>query len=93
MDRQLYRQAMQDEMRSTENLSVIECAVEDLICEDNRVAGVVTDDGQVLGHAVMNRTGQQRAFGGHLAMTGLGDLHSVQMRLPGRFVGKRPGCV
>ena len=41
-DRKLYRQAMQAAIRATANLEVIEGAVEDLVVENGRVAGVVT---------------------------------------------------
>src|SRR3954453_2450617 len=41
-DRKLYRAAMQDAIRATCNLEVIEGAVEDLIVDDGAVAGIVT---------------------------------------------------
>src|SRR5215211_6963287 len=43
-DRKLYAQAMQAAIRATPNLEVIEAAVEDLVVEDGRAAGVVTGD-------------------------------------------------
>jgi tRNA uridine 5-carboxymethylaminomethyl modification enzyme len=46
IDRRLYREAMQAEMLSTPNLTVKAEAVEDLIVEDGRVAGVKTAAGE-----------------------------------------------
>ena len=45
-DRKLYRAAMQAAIRATPNLEVIEAAVEDLIVENGRVAGIVTGEGR-----------------------------------------------
>ena len=45
-DRKLYRQAMQAAISATPNLEVIEAAVEDLIVEHGKVAGIVTADGR-----------------------------------------------
>ncbi len=45
-DRKLYREAMQAAIRDTENLEVIEAAVEDLMIEQGRVCGVVTRAGE-----------------------------------------------
>ncbi len=57
-DRKLYRQAMQAAIRATANLEVIEGAVEDLMVEDGRVAGIVTGDGrQIRAGAVVLTTG------------------------------------
>jgi tRNA uridine 5-carboxymethylaminomethyl modification enzyme len=47
-DRKLYRQAMQAAITATENLNVIEAAVEDLVLEAGKVAGIVTADGRTL---------------------------------------------
>ena len=44
-DRKLYRQAMQDEIFNTPNLTIIEGGVDDLIMNDRVVEGVVQDDG------------------------------------------------
>jgi tRNA uridine 5-carboxymethylaminomethyl modification enzyme len=46
-DRKLYRQAMQAAIVETANLTVIEAAVEDLLVEDARIAGIVTGDGSI----------------------------------------------
>lgn len=57
-DRKLYRQAMQAAIRATANLAVIEGAVEDLMVEGGRVAGIVTGDGrQIRAGAVVLTTG------------------------------------
>ena len=47
-DRKLYRQAMQEAIAATPNLTVIEAGVEDLIVKDGNVAGVVTADGEMI---------------------------------------------
>jgi tRNA uridine 5-carboxymethylaminomethyl modification enzyme len=47
-DRELYKAAMQAAIRATANLEVIEAAVEDLVVENGRVAGVVAADGRRL---------------------------------------------
>lgn len=80
-DRQLYRQAMQDEMRGTENLSVIEGAVEDLICHENRVGGVVTAEGrEYYAAAVVLTTGT--------FLNGL--IHIGEKKIPAGRVGDAP---
>jgi tRNA uridine 5-carboxymethylaminomethyl modification enzyme len=45
-DRKLYRLAMQQAIRETRNLEVIEGAVEDLLVKDKRVVGVATREGR-----------------------------------------------
>ncbi|WP_140984286.1 tRNA uridine-5-carboxymethylaminomethyl(34) synthesis enzyme MnmG [Asticcacaulis tiandongensis] len=45
IDRKRYREAMQAELSQTENLSIIEAAVEDLILEGNQVIGVIDAKG------------------------------------------------
>jgi len=47
-DRKLYRAAMQEALAATPNLMIEEAAVEDLVLEDGRVAGVLTASGQVI---------------------------------------------
>ncbi|MEE9388185.1 MAG: tRNA uridine-5-carboxymethylaminomethyl(34) synthesis enzyme MnmG [Paracoccaceae bacterium] len=44
-DRQLYRSAIQDELNKSENITVIEAEVVDIIQEGNTVTGVVLGDG------------------------------------------------
>jgi tRNA uridine 5-carboxymethylaminomethyl modification enzyme len=57
-DRKLYRAAMQAAIRATPNLEVIEAAVEDLIVESGRAAGIVTADGShIRAGAVVLTTG------------------------------------
>ncbi|HEY7669949.1 MAG TPA: tRNA uridine-5-carboxymethylaminomethyl(34) synthesis enzyme MnmG, partial [Hyphomicrobium sp.] len=57
-DRALYKAAMQEAIRATPNLEVIEGGVEDLILEGARAAGVVTGDGRRLrARAVVLTTG------------------------------------
>jgi tRNA uridine 5-carboxymethylaminomethyl modification enzyme len=57
-DRRLYREAMQEAIRATPNLEVIEAAVEDLIVEHGEAAGVVTTDGRrIAAGAVVLTTG------------------------------------
>ena len=57
-DRKLYRQAMQAAIGATPNLEVIEAAVEDLIVEHGKAAGIVTADGrEIRAGAVVLTTG------------------------------------
>ena len=57
-DRKLYRSAMQAAIRATPSLEVIEAAVEDLIVDGGRVAGIVTADGRsIRAGAVVLTTG------------------------------------
>ena len=57
-DRKLYRQAMQAAIGTTPNLEVIEAAVEDLIVEQGKSAGIVTADGRkIRAGAVVLTTG------------------------------------
>lgn len=44
-DRKLYREAMQEEIFNTPNLTVIEGGVDDLIIENDKVNGVIQSDG------------------------------------------------
>ncbi len=45
-DRQLYRQAIRELIEAQENLEVVEQLVDDLIIDGQRVAGVITADGE-----------------------------------------------
>src|ERR1700760_2262227 len=57
-DRKLYRQAMQEALAETSHLAIEAAAVEDLIIEDGRVAGVVAQDGRTFRcNAVVLTTG------------------------------------
>jgi tRNA uridine 5-carboxymethylaminomethyl modification enzyme len=80
-DRKLYRQAMQEAVRATYNLAVIEGGVEDLIVEGRRVAGVVLADGGRLGAgAVVLTTGT--------FLNGL--IHMGETRFPAGRAGEAP---
>jgi len=46
-DRGLYKAAMQAELSATQNLTIKPFAVEDLVVEDGRVSGVITDKGEI----------------------------------------------
>jgi tRNA uridine 5-carboxymethylaminomethyl modification enzyme len=73
IDRKLYRQAMQTALAEQANLTVLAAAVEDLIIEDGRVAGVVDAEG-----------GTFRA-GAVVLTTGTflkGVIHRGELRLP-----------
>jgi tRNA uridine 5-carboxymethylaminomethyl modification enzyme len=57
-DRKLYRQAMQAAIKAAPGLDVIEAAVEDLIMEQGRITGIVTEDGRrIQAGAVVLTTG------------------------------------
>jgi tRNA uridine 5-carboxymethylaminomethyl modification enzyme len=80
-DRALYRRAMQAAIRETENLTVIEGGVEDLIVISGRVAGVVTGDGRRLGAgAVVFTTGT--------FLNGL--IHLGEQQIPAGRSGEAP---
>ena len=58
IDRQIYRDAMQEELRNTPSLTLVAAAVEDLIVENGEVAGALTADGtQYLAPRVVLTTG------------------------------------
>jgi tRNA uridine 5-carboxymethylaminomethyl modification enzyme len=50
-DRKLYREAMQAAIRATDNLEVIEAAVEDLVVQHGKVRGVLTSQGEEISAA------------------------------------------
>ena len=78
-DRKLYREAMQREIEGTENLTVIEDGVDDLIVDDGRVAGVICESGQELhSKAVVLTTGT--------FLRGL--IHRGEERIPAGRVGE-----
>ena len=80
-DRKLYREAMQREISTTANLSVIEDGVDDLIVEGGRVAGVVCASGRrVTAGAVVLTTGT--------FLRGL--IHRGEERIPAGRVGEAP---
>lgn len=81
IDRALYREAMQAELSNYENLTIIEDGVEDLIVEDEEVAGVIGASG-----------GTYRA-GAVIITTGTflkGEIHIGAKRIPAGRVGEKP---
>ena len=80
-DRKLYRKAMQAAIAATDNLEVIEAAVEDLMVEGARVTGVATADGRrFLAGAVVLTTGT--------FLRGL--IHIGDTRIPAGRIGEAP---
>lgn len=80
-DRALYRKAMQTEMRGTSGLTIIEAAVHDLAITENRVTGVVTEDGRTItSAAVVLTTGT--------FLKGL--IHIGEKRIPAGRAGEAP---
>lgn len=80
-DRKLYRLAMQAAIRATDNLSVVEGAVEDLVVDGGRVAGVVLGDGRTIPcGAVVLTTGT--------FLRGL--IHLGETKIPAGRVGDAP---
>ena len=80
-DRKLYREAMQAEISQTENLTVIEDGVDDLIVEDGEVAGIVCASGQrIRAKSVVVTTGT--------FLRGL--IHRGEERIPAGRVGEAP---
>ncbi len=80
-DRKLYREAMQAEIEATENLTVVEDGVDDLIVQQGRVAGVVCETGRELrAGAVVITTGT--------FLRGL--IHRGEERIPAGRVGEAP---
>ncbi len=80
-DRQLYREAVQDILREYPNLSLIEDGVEDLIVENNRVAGVI------------GQSGRSWRAGAVVVTTGTflkGLIHIGEKRIPAGRVGEAP---
>ena len=80
-DRKLYREAMQDAIRGTSRLTVIEAGVEDLVVENGMVGGVVTADGETLrAGAVVLTTGT--------FLNGL--IHIGARKIPAGRMGEAP---
>lgn len=80
-DRQLYREAVQDILREYPNLTLIEDGVEDLIVENNRVAGVI------------GQSGRSWKAGAVVVTTGTflkGLIHIGEKRIPAGRVGEAP---
>ncbi|MGR3838237.1 MAG: tRNA uridine-5-carboxymethylaminomethyl(34) synthesis enzyme MnmG [Cognatishimia sp.] len=80
-DRKIYRTAMLSEMRSLENLDIIEGEVSDLIMDGPRVSGVVLAEGsEILSNAVVLTTGTFLR----------GVIHIGDVSKPGGRMGDRP---
>jgi len=80
-DRKLYRQAMQSAIADRANLCVIEGEVDDLIVDNNSVAGVVLGDGTQIGASeVVLTTGT--------FLRGL--IHLGEKQIPAGRVGEKP---
>ena len=80
-DRKLYREAMQAEIRSIPNLTVIEEGVEDFVMDGGKVAGVVTASGQsIKAGAVVLTTGTFLR----------GVIHIGEQQIPAGRVGEAP---
>jgi tRNA uridine 5-carboxymethylaminomethyl modification enzyme len=80
-DRKLYRQAMQREIATTPNLTVLEGAVEDLVVHEGRVGGVVLAGGRTIGTgAVVLTTGT--------FLNGL--IHRGRVTIPAGRLGEAP---
>jgi tRNA uridine 5-carboxymethylaminomethyl modification enzyme len=80
-DRKLYRQAMQAAIRATANLEVVEDAIEDLVVEAARVAGVATAGGRTYNcGAVVLTTGT--------FLNGV--IHRGELQIPAGRVGEAP---
>ncbi|WP_273241982.1 tRNA uridine-5-carboxymethylaminomethyl(34) synthesis enzyme MnmG [Hyphomonas atlantica corrig.] len=81
IDRKLYREAMQNELSDYPNLTIIEDGAEDLIVEDNHVAGVIGLDGDAYRAAsVVITTGTFLK----------GMIHIGEKRIPAGRVGEAP---
>lgn len=80
-DRKLYREAMQREIAATENLTVVEDGVDDLLVENGRVSGVVCQSGErISAQAVVLTTGTFLR----------GIIHRGEERIPAGRVGEAP---
>jgi tRNA uridine 5-carboxymethylaminomethyl modification enzyme len=80
-DRKLYAAAMQDALRHTANLSIIEGEVDDLVLTDGRAAGVRLTDGRTF------------AAGAIVLTTGTflrGLIHIGERKIPAGRVGEAP---
>jgi tRNA uridine 5-carboxymethylaminomethyl modification enzyme len=81
IDRKLYRQAMQEAILNHENLTVIEDGAEDLIVENDQVAGVI------------GLTGEEYRAPKVVITTGTflkGEIHIGAKRIPAGRVGEAP---
>jgi len=81
IDRRLYREAMQAALDAQPNLTIEEAAVEDLVVEAGRVAGVVSGDGRTW------RAGRVVLTTGTFLK---GVIHRGEARIPAGRVGEAP---
>lgn len=82
-DRKLYRQAIQDLLKETDNLEIVEAPVEDLVlnADRTRVVGVITGDGrEIRAASVVITTGT--------FLRGL--IHIGDQKIPAGRVGDKP---
>jgi tRNA uridine 5-carboxymethylaminomethyl modification enzyme len=80
-DRKLYASAMQEAIRATANLGVLEAEVDDLVVENGKAVGIRLGDGRVLGAgAVVLTTGT--------FLRGL--IHVGEKKIPAGRVGEAP---
>jgi tRNA uridine 5-carboxymethylaminomethyl modification enzyme len=80
-DRKLYARAMQAELASTPNLTIVEGEADDIIVEDGRVTGLLLADGRILSTgAVVLTTGT--------FLSGL--IHIGERKIPAGRMGERP---
>ncbi len=81
MDRRLYREVMQARLAGVGHLTIREAAVEDLVLDSGRVAGVLTGDGEGIGgKAVVLTTGTFLK----------GVIHRGAERIPAGRIGDAP---
>ncbi len=81
MDRRLYREAMQQEIASTDNLTLIEAGVDDVIINADEIIGVRTDSGEnIYGQAVVITTGTFLR----------GVIHRGRQKIPAGRLGEQP---
>ncbi|MBB3020997.1 tRNA uridine 5-carboxymethylaminomethyl modification enzyme [Microvirga lupini] len=80
-DRKLYARAMQAELLNTPNLTIVEGEADDLIVQEDRIAGLLLTDGRQLGAAsVVITTGT--------FLSGL--IHIGERKIPAGRMGERP---
>jgi len=80
-DRKLYREAMQEEIFNTPNLTVIEGGVDDLIIDDDKVNGVIQCDGtHIYAPAVVITSGTFLR----------GVIHLGTKQIPAGRIGEKP---
>ncbi len=92
VDKELYSQVMRRRIGATENITVLEAAVEDLVVEGERVTGVVLEDGSrvparwvILTNGTFLRglmhTGEEKRTGGRIGEGSVEGLSAALLRL------------